>query len=132
MGLSGASQHGFMLHHQLTENCAPDLRSVNTPRNSLSSLVSAGLAGAAALGREKRAGRAERGKGAPGNRGHSSYLWGLEMMEPMAPLALPARERTSSHLQSSRSAQNREHAVGWGNEPVCRLGAVLSSTPGGP
>lgn len=54
---------------------------------------------------------------------HSSYLWGLEMMEPGAPLALPAREQTSSHLQSSRSVQKREHAMGWGNEPVCRLGA---------
>lgn len=116
-----------------SQKTAPDLRSVNNPRNSLSSLVSVGLAGAAALGRgEKRGGRAERGKGAPGNQEHSSYLWGLEMMEPMAPPVLPARERTSSHLQSSRSAQNREHAVGWGNEPVRRLGAVLSSTPGGP
>lgn len=60
LGLSGAYKHGFMLHHQLTENCAPDLRSVNISRNLLSSLVSAGLAGAAALARaEERGG--ERG-----------------------------------------------------------------------
>ena len=53
---------------------------------------------------------------------HSSYLWGLEV-EPRAPLALPAREQTSSPPRSSRSVQNREHAMGRGSEPVCRLGA---------
>lgn len=54
------------------------------------------------------------------------------MMEPRAPLALPAREQTSSRLQSSRSVQNRERAMGWGNEPVCRLGASFPPRLGDP
>lgn len=51
-----------------------------------------------------------------------SYLSGLEA-ELRAPLALPVQAQTSSLPQSSKSVQKRENAMGWGSDPICRLGA---------
>lgn len=93
----------------------------------MASQGSAGLDGAAG---EERGGMAEQHKDALHPQS-GRYLLGLEA-EPRALLVLPVWEQTSSCPQSSISVQRREQAIGWGNDPVCRLGPSQPLTPGGP